>query len=33
MSNFGQIFSIIVGSGIVLGGLSSYVAVRRYLRV
>ena len=33
MSNFGQIYTIIVGSGVVLGGLSSYVAVRRYLRV
>lgn len=31
--NFTQIFLIIVGSGIVLGGLSSYVAARRYLRV
>jgi len=31
--NFGQIFSIIMGSGIVLGGLSSYVAARRYLKV
>lgn len=33
LENFGQIFSIIMGSGIVLGGLSSYVAVKRYLRV
>ena len=33
LSNFGQIFSIIMGSGILLGGLSSYVAVRRYLKV
>jgi cell division transport system permease protein len=33
MSNFGQIFCIIVGSGVVLGGLSSYIAVRRYLKV
>lgn len=32
ISNFGQIFGIIMGSGIILGGLSSYLAVRRYLR-
>jgi cell division transport system permease protein len=31
--NFGQIFGIIMGSGIVLGGISSYIAVKRYLRV
>lgn len=31
--NFGQLFSIIMGSGIVLGGVSSYIAARRYLRV
>lgn len=33
LSNFGQIFIIIMGSGIVLGGISSYLAVKRYLRV
>jgi len=33
IQNFGQIFGIILGSGIVLGGLSSYLAVKRYLRV
>jgi len=33
MQNFGQIFVLIMGSGIVLGGLSSYVAARRYLKV
>jgi cell division transport system permease protein len=33
LTNFGQIFSVIMGAGIVLGGLSSYVAVRRYLKV
>jgi cell division transport system permease protein len=33
MANFGQIFVIIIGSGIVLGGVSSYMAVRRYLNV
>ena len=31
--NFGQIFLIIIGAGIVLGGVSSYVAARRYLKV
>ncbi len=31
--NFGQIFGIIMGSGIVLGAISSYLAVRRYLNV
>ncbi len=33
ITNFGQIFAIIMGSGIVLGGISSYLAVKRYLRV
>lgn len=33
MANFGQIFAVIMGSGIVLGALSSYLAVRRYLNV
>lgn len=33
VQNFGQIFSIIMGSGIILGGLSSYLAARRYLKV
>ena len=33
IANVGQIFVIIMGSGIVLGGVSSYVAARRYLRV
>ncbi|MEI6396634.1 MAG: permease-like cell division protein FtsX [Candidatus Taylorbacteria bacterium] len=31
--NFGQIFCIIMSAGIILGGLSSYVAARRYLKV
>ena len=31
--NFSQIFVMIMGTGIVLGGLSSYIAARRYLRV
>ena len=33
ISNFGQIFAIIMGSGIVLGAISSYLAVKRYLRI
>lgn len=33
IKNFGQIFAIIVGSGVILGGISSYLAVKRYLRV
>ncbi len=33
LGNFGQIFSIIMGSGIVLGAVASYFAVRRYLKV
>jgi cell division transport system permease protein len=32
-NNFGQIFLIIVGSGIVIGSISSYLAVRKYLKV
>lgn len=31
-SNFGEFFLIIVGSGVVLGAVSSYLAVRRYLK-
>jgi len=31
--NFGQIFLLIIGSGIVIGGISSYLAVRRYLKI
>jgi len=31
--NFGQIFIVILGAGTVLGGVSSYLAARRYLRV
>lgn len=33
IANFGQIFGIIFGSGIVIGAVSSYLAVRRYLNV
>jgi cell division transport system permease protein len=31
--NFAQIFVIIMGAGIILGGVSSYIAARRYWRV
>ncbi len=33
VQNFGQIFILIMGSGIILGAVSSYIAVRRYLKV
>ncbi|TAK56998.1 ABC transporter permease [Patescibacteria group bacterium] len=33
LNNFGQIFLIIAGSGILLGAVSSYLAVRRYLKI
>lgn len=33
ISNLGEIFLIIMTSGVVIGGLSSYLAVRRYLNV
>ncbi len=32
INNFTQIFILIVGSGVVLGAISSYIAVKRYLR-
>lgn len=32
VSNFGQIFLVVVGSGIVMGAISSYLAVMRYLK-
>ncbi|MBU6232078.1 MAG: permease-like cell division protein FtsX [Patescibacteria group bacterium] len=32
-ANFAEIFVIIVGAGVVLGGVSSYIAARRYLKV
>jgi len=32
-NNFGQIFLIIVGSGVFIGAVSSYLAVRKYLKV
>ncbi len=33
LSNFGYFFVVIVGSGIVIGALASFLAVRRYLRI
>lgn len=33
VSNFAYIFSVIVGSGIAIGAISSFFAVRRYLRI
>ena len=33
LSNFGEIFIIIMSSGIILSAISSYLAVRRYLKV
>jgi cell division transport system permease protein len=33
ISNFGEIFTIIMSAGIILGAISSYLAVRRYLKV
>lgn len=33
IQNFGQIFVLIIGAGIILGGVSSYIAARRYLKV
>jgi cell division transport system permease protein len=33
INNFGQIFTIIMAAGIILGAVSSYLAVRRYLKV
>ncbi|MEX0931865.1 MAG: permease-like cell division protein FtsX [Candidatus Paceibacterota bacterium] len=33
LNNFGSIFLVLVGSGVLLGAISSYLAVRRYLKV
>ncbi len=33
LKNFGQIFLIVFGSGIALGAISSYLAVKKYLKV
>ncbi|MEK7134255.1 MAG: permease-like cell division protein FtsX [Patescibacteria group bacterium] len=32
-SNFGEVFLIVVGGGILLGALSSFLAVRKYLKI
>ena len=32
-ANFGEIFVLIVGSGVAIGAISSYLAVRKYLKV
>ena len=33
ISNFGQLFLVLILTGIILGGLSSFIAIRRYLKV
>lgn len=33
IQNFSQIFMLIIGAGIILGGLPSYIAAKRYLKV
>jgi cell division transport system permease protein len=33
VQNFAQIFILILGAGVILGGVSSYIAARRYLKV
>jgi len=33
VNNIGWLFFVLVGTGIILGGLSSFIAVRRYLRL
>lgn len=33
LKNFGEIFLIVFGSGIFLGGISSYLAVKKYLKI
>lgn len=32
-SNFGQIFLLIIGSGVIIGSISSFLAVRKYLKI
>ena len=32
-ANLGQLFGIVMGAGIFMGGVSSYIAARRYLKV
>lgn len=31
-TNFGQLFVVVIGSGVIIGAISSYLAVRKYLR-
>ena len=33
VSNFGQMFMVVVGTGLILGAVSSYLAVKKYLKV
>lgn len=33
VSNFGEVFLVVVGSGVFIGAVSSYMAVKRYLKV
>lgn len=33
LQSFGQIFGVILGSGVILGAVSSYLAVRKYLKL
>jgi len=33
VANFAMVFAIVMGSGILLGGVASWIAVRRYLRI
>ncbi len=33
LANFGQLFLVVMGSGLILGAVSSFLAVRRYLKV
>jgi cell division transport system permease protein len=32
VSNFGQLFGVLIGSGILIGAISSFIAINRYLR-
>lgn len=32
VSNFGQLFAVIIGSGVLIGAVSSFLAVRKYLK-
>ncbi|MEI6553618.1 MAG: permease-like cell division protein FtsX [bacterium] len=33
ISNFGQMFLVVIGTGLILGAVSSYLAVKKYLKV